>query len=186
MGQSGPCSRHHRLIFAQRNWISARGFTRSLPGKWGAQGTIFYSYRNDLILAFYFPRKCFSIIFRQQEEIQKLAAQIEFMRIVNMEMNNRHIKPKPGGYFTTIPSVQSPVGKGAQTQTSKHSTQQNSGISEDGHSGSNSLGTNSIGYVYFIWFWMNGMEWNEMGAQNLVWYQRNVWMRFTNFMFLKE
>jgi len=35
-----------------------------------------------------------------QEEIQKLAAQIEFMRIVHMEMNNRHLKPKPGGYFS--------------------------------------------------------------------------------------
>ena len=84
----------------------------------------------------------------KQEEIQKLAGQIEFMRIVNMEMNNRHIKPKPGGYFSTISSLQSPMSKGAsaQTQTSKHSTQQNSGISEDGHSGSNSLGTSSIGY----------------------------------------
>lgn len=66
------------------------------------------------------------------------------MKIVNMEVNNRHIKPKPGGYFTTS-TVQSPIGKGAQTQTSKHSTQQNSGISEDGHSGSNSVGNNSIG-----------------------------------------
>lgn len=67
------------------------------------------------------------------------------MKIVNMEMNNRHIKPKPGGYFTA--SVQSPIGKGmsTQTQTSKHSTQQNSGISEDGHSGTNSVGANSIG-----------------------------------------
>lgn len=69
------------------------------------------------------------------------------MKIVNMEMNNRHIKPKPGGYFTNISSLQSPMGKGTavQTQTSKHSTQQNSGISDDGHSGTNSLGTNSIG-----------------------------------------
>lgn len=82
-----------------------------------------------------------------KEEIQKLAAQIEFMRIVNMEMNNRHIKPKPGGYFTSVSSIQSPTSKAtvAQTQTSKNSTQQNSGISEDGHSGTNSVGTNSIG-----------------------------------------
>uniref|UniRef100_T1J8C6 G-protein coupled receptors family 3 profile domain-containing protein n=1 Tax=Strigamia maritima TaxID=126957 RepID=T1J8C6_STRMM len=34
-----------------------------------------------------------------KEEIQKLAAQIEFMKIVHMEMNNRHLKPKAGGYF---------------------------------------------------------------------------------------
>lgn len=69
------------------------------------------------------------------------------MKIVNMEMNNRHIKPKPGGYFSTISSLHSPMCKvtTAQTQTSKHSTQQNSGISDDGHSGTNSLGTNSIG-----------------------------------------
>lgn len=82
-----------------------------------------------------------------QEEVQKLAGQIEFMKIVHMEINNRHLKPKPGGYFTVVSAFQSPLGKGstAQTQTSKHSTQQNSGISEDGHSGTNSLGTNSIG-----------------------------------------
>ncbi|XP_063975887.1 probable G-protein coupled receptor CG31760 isoform X3 [Diachasmimorpha longicaudata] len=36
-----------------------------------------------------------------KEEIQKLAAQIEFMKIVHMEMHNRHIKPKLGGYFST-------------------------------------------------------------------------------------
>lgn len=36
-----------------------------------------------------------------QEEIQKLAARIEFMKIVHMEMHNRHIKPKMGGYFST-------------------------------------------------------------------------------------
>ncbi|XP_045115440.1 probable G-protein coupled receptor CG31760 [Portunus trituberculatus] len=35
-----------------------------------------------------------------KEEIQKLAAQMEFMKIVHMEMNNRHLKPKPSGYFT--------------------------------------------------------------------------------------
>lgn len=49
-----------------------------------------------------------------QEEIQKLAAQIEFMKIVHMEMNNRHLKPKPGGYFNaanTAVTLQSPVGK---------------------------------------------------------------------------
>lgn len=84
-----------------------------------------------------------------QEEIQKLAAQIEFMKIVNMEMNNRHIKPKPGGYFTSVTSIQSPTSKvtAVQTQTSKNSTQ-NSGIMDDGHSGhsgTNSAGKNSNG-----------------------------------------
>ncbi|XP_049773423.1 probable G-protein coupled receptor CG31760 [Schistocerca cancellata] len=49
-----------------------------------------------------------------KEEIQKLAAQIEFMKIVHMEMNNRHLKPKPGGYFnaaSTAVTLQSPLGK---------------------------------------------------------------------------
>ncbi|XP_029678239.1 probable G-protein coupled receptor CG31760 isoform X1 [Formica exsecta] len=36
-----------------------------------------------------------------KEEIQKLAARIEFMKIVHMEVHNRHIKPKMGGYFST-------------------------------------------------------------------------------------
>lgn len=49
------------------------------------------------------------------EEIQKLAAQMEFMKIVHMEMNNRHLKPKPGGYFSEKNSVmntaQSPGAK---------------------------------------------------------------------------
>lgn len=80
-----------------------------------------------------------------QEQIQKLAGQIEYMRIVQMEVNNRHLKPKPGGYFT----IQSPIGKSltasrkqyhhtapSSTETSKH---ENSVI-EDGHSGTNSLG----------------------------------------------
>ncbi|XP_050311439.1 probable G-protein coupled receptor CG31760 isoform X2 [Anthonomus grandis grandis] len=49
-----------------------------------------------------------------KEEIQKLAAQIEFMKIVHMEINNRHVKPKAGGYFTTLNTplaVQSPLAK---------------------------------------------------------------------------
>lgn len=36
------------------------------------------------------------------------------MRIVNMEMNNRHLKPKPGGYFNvTANNLQSPMFKGS-------------------------------------------------------------------------
>ncbi|KAL6439265.1 hypothetical protein ACFW04_003865 [Cataglyphis niger] len=53
-----------------------------------------------------------------KEEIQKLAARIEFMKIVHMEVHNRHIKPKMGGYFSTHghghghPSAgQSPIAK---------------------------------------------------------------------------
>lgn len=87
----------------------------------------------------------FHHLYLSQEEIQKLAAQIEFMKIVNMEMNNRHIKPKPGGYFSSASSIQSPTSKvmAVQTQTSRSATQQISGISEDGHSGQS--GTNSVG-----------------------------------------
>uniref|UniRef100_A0A1B0CB02 G-protein coupled receptors family 3 profile domain-containing protein n=1 Tax=Lutzomyia longipalpis TaxID=7200 RepID=A0A1B0CB02_LUTLO len=86
-----------------------------------------------------------------KEEVQKLAAQIEFMRIVNMEMNNRHLKPKPGGYFTLTSSLQSPLCKASssQSQSIKQMTSHvnNATISDDGHSGSNSVGTNSIGYT---------------------------------------
>lgn len=32
--------------------------------------------------------------------MQKQAAQMEYMKIVFMQMNNRHLKPKPGGYFS--------------------------------------------------------------------------------------
>ncbi|KAG5872574.1 hypothetical protein JTB14_020966 [Gonioctena quinquepunctata] len=49
-----------------------------------------------------------------KDEIQKLAAQIEFMKIVHMESNNRHVKPKIGGYFSSLnaPSlVHSPITK---------------------------------------------------------------------------
>ncbi|XP_074027570.1 probable G-protein coupled receptor CG31760 isoform X2 [Leptinotarsa decemlineata] len=49
-----------------------------------------------------------------KEEIQKLAAQIEFMKIVHMESNNRHVKPKIGGYFSALNApnvVQSPLAK---------------------------------------------------------------------------
>lgn len=77
-----------------------------------------------------------------KEQIQKLAGQIEFMRIVQMEVNNRHLKPKPGGYF----SMTSPIGKSltasrkyhhtSSAETSKH---ENSVVLEDGHSGTNSL-----------------------------------------------
>jgi len=53
-----------------------------------------------------------------------LAHQIEFMKTVHMQMNNRHLKPKPGGYFTiTSTSFQAPYSKNtvstAQTQTGK-------------------------------------------------------------------
>lgn len=58
-----------------------------------------------------------------KEQIQKLAHQIEFMKTVHMQVNNRHLKPKPGGYFTiTSTSFQAPFTKcpatnSAQTQT---------------------------------------------------------------------
>ncbi|XP_037927635.1 probable G-protein coupled receptor CG31760 [Teleopsis dalmanni] len=74
-----------------------------------------------------------------KEQVQKLAHQIEFMKTVHMQMNNRHLKPKPGGYFTiTSTSFQAPFTKNTmstvQTQTTK------CGISDDPHSSSNSVG----------------------------------------------
>jgi hypothetical protein len=78
-----------------------------------------------------------------QEQVQKLAGQIEFMKIVQMEVNNRHLKPKPGGYFT----IQSPLGKSLTASRKHHHTAPNSNetskhessVVEDGHSGTNSL-----------------------------------------------
>ena len=35
-----------------------------------------------------------------KEEIQKLAGQIQYLKIVGMLMENRHIKPKRDGYFS--------------------------------------------------------------------------------------
>lgn len=75
------------------------------------------------------------------------------MRIVNMGMNNRHLRPKPGSYFSISSSIQSPLCKSSNMQVfaSKKTQYQkelaSGGVSEDG---SNSIGNNSIGYVEFI------------------------------------
>lgn len=68
-----------------------------------------------------------------------------------MEMNNRHLKPKPGGYFT----IQSPMGKSIGVQSNYHrhrhytvekdSRHESSIVTEDGQSGSHSGASNSIG-----------------------------------------
>ncbi|KAG8184190.1 hypothetical protein JTE90_010225 [Oedothorax gibbosus] len=44
-----------------------------------------------------------------KEEVQKLASQIEFMKIVHMEVNNRHLKPKHGGFFSQPTNTQRSV-----------------------------------------------------------------------------
>ncbi|CAH1399614.1 unnamed protein product [Nezara viridula] len=63
-----------------------------------------------------------------KEEIQKLAGQIEFMKIVSMEVNNRHVKPKPGGYFSGI------VGAGMHLQSPRTPREpQNSGSESRDH-----------------------------------------------------
>lgn len=85
-----------------------------------------------------------------QEQIQKLAHQIEFMKTVHMQINNRHLKPKPGGYFTiTSTSFQAPYSKSnmssTQTQTSKTGH-------EDSHTGSISKGLVFAYYYYFFVF----------------------------------
>ncbi|XP_050691307.1 probable G-protein coupled receptor CG31760 [Eriocheir sinensis] len=59
-----------------------------------------------------------------KEEIQKLAAQMEFMKIVHMEMNNRHLKPKPSGYFSdknpAMAGPTSPSGPRSDTTTQEN------------------------------------------------------------------
>lgn len=46
-----------------------------------------------------------------KEEMQKLAAQIEFLRIVNMKLDNFHLKPKASSYFTVVSVFQSPQSR---------------------------------------------------------------------------
>ena len=46
-----------------------------------------------------FNKMCFFSL-SLQEEIQKLAGQIQYLKIVGMLMENRHIKPKKDGYFS--------------------------------------------------------------------------------------
>lgn len=62
-----------------------------------------------LLSPFFSIKYIFHCLF--QEEVQKLASQIEFMKIVHMEVNNRHLKPKHGGFFSQSTSNQSPVIK---------------------------------------------------------------------------
>ncbi|KAL2750657.1 putative G-protein coupled receptor CG31760 isoform X1 [Vespula maculifrons] len=101
MGQPGASSRRHREFLAKRNRLGARRNDRSLSGERGTEGPDLSSISRRII-----------------SQIQKLAAQIEFMKIVHMEMHNRHIKPKVGGYFSAHghthghPSAaQSPIAK---------------------------------------------------------------------------
>lgn len=125
MGQPGTSSRRHRELLAKRNRLGARRNDRSLSGERGTEGPCFEldiskditrktlrSRKRSFYPFFFFLSSSF------QEEIQKLAAQIEFMKIVHMEMHNRHIKPKVGGYFSAHghahghPSTaQSPIAK---------------------------------------------------------------------------
>lgn len=51
-----------------------------------------------LFLSFFFYS--FPFVFFIQEQLQKLAGHMEFMKIVHMGVNNPHLKPKPGGYFS--------------------------------------------------------------------------------------
>lgn len=60
------------------------------------------------------------MVYLLQEEVQKLAAQIEFMKIVQMEMHNRHLRPRPGGYFSgpqPTPAPQSPLNTKSSNTT---------------------------------------------------------------------
>lgn len=74
-----------------------------------------------------------------------------------MEVNNRHLKPKPGGYFT----IQSPMGKsiGVQSHFRRHfksderdSKQESSVVTDDPQSGSHSGTSNSIGWEFCLCF----------------------------------
>lgn len=64
------------------------------------QNTKFFSLLDDVIclIRFYLSFQ-FAIEFAK-EQLQKLAGHMEFMKIVHMGVNNPHLKPKPGGYFS--------------------------------------------------------------------------------------
>lgn len=64
------------------------------------QNTNFFSLLDDVIclIRFYLSVQ-FAIEFAK-EQLQKLAGHMEFMKIVHMGVNNPHLKPKPGGYFS--------------------------------------------------------------------------------------
>jgi len=69
------------------------------------------------------------------------------MKIVHMEMNNRHIKPKPGGYFNTLNApmaLQSPLSKQGCSK-SEELWQKPSGTSDgtEGEGSTNDAGTSS-------------------------------------------
>ncbi|XP_076246865.1 putative G-protein coupled receptor CG31760 isoform X4 [Calliopsis andreniformis] len=98
-----------RVLRGQGDQWDSRARARGITASFSLNGT-------DLV-----PEETTDLIQENEElkeEIQKLAAQIEFMKIVHMEMYNRHIKPKAGGYFSThghghghLSSAQSPIGK---------------------------------------------------------------------------
>ncbi|CRK86175.1 CLUMA_CG000058, isoform A [Clunio marinus] len=114
----------------------ARGITASFCGNGGGlmpdEGVDIYHENEEL-----------------KEQIQKLAGQIEFMKIVQMEVNNRHLKPKSSSFFT----IQSPLNKNLSicrksyhinaTSSAETSKYENS-VVEDGHSISNSTGGASM------------------------------------------
>ena len=53
-----------------------------------------------LLCLFYTPNHIKLMILRFQEEVQKLAGQIQYIKIVGMLMDNRHIREKKEGYFS--------------------------------------------------------------------------------------
>lgn len=50
---------------------------------------------------------------------------MEFMKIVHMEMNNRHLKPKPSGYFSDKNPVMAGPTSPSGPRSENPSTQEN-------------------------------------------------------------
>jgi len=49
---------------------------------------------------YHIPRSNYETFISFQEEIQKLAGQVQYVKIVGMLMENRHIREKKDGYFS--------------------------------------------------------------------------------------
>ena len=65
--------------------------------------------------------------------MQKLAAQIEFMKIVHMEANNRHLKPRREGYFSQSLHGRRKSSMGAALRLEAYTNLPQDGLAQEGH-----------------------------------------------------
>ncbi|GBP70151.1 Probable G-protein coupled receptor CG31760 [Eumeta japonica] len=88
------------LVFAPKVLRVLRGTGDTWDSRARARGVTASSSLNGIGLVADDPPDLYQENEELKEEVQKLAAQIEFMKIVQMEMHNRHLRPRPGSYFS--------------------------------------------------------------------------------------